>query len=316
MGNKSGKKRKGFYYFLLAILFISAFAAVKEYVGPENRMRRTLDRGFDKIMASAPTLNSAADADEAVLSFLKQFREEKVGWAIIEDKKVIVSEMEEKEKAAWLAIIPPEHFLEERQKAVIERSARTKNNVLTVKLTPISEEWAGILMVRELVRLVGRVSSDESLKITEEDYLDEEAKALRLPILALDKFSGGMFKEIAGRITDKNKKRAWQDFLLIYQGRQFWLLNNNPRQRDELDDIFEQFDFMTKTAPRSEEERNLRDIIYLAAVSFAVIGEIKEEDEKDAAFREATAWLLKLEALATELRAGAHFNTFREKFNI
>lgn len=313
MGNKSGKKRKGFCYFLLAVLFISVFATVKEYVGPENKMRRTLDRGFDKIMAAAPTLNSAADADEVVLSFLKQFREEKIGWAIIEDEKLIVNETEEKEKAAWLAIIPPEHFLEERQKALIERSAKTKNNVLIVKLTPISEEWAGILMVRELARLVGRVSGNEL--ITEEDYLDEEAKALRLPILALDKFSGGMFKEIAGKIT-KNKKRAWQDFLLIYQARQFWLLNNNPRQRDELDDIFEQFDFITKTVPRSEEERNLRDTIYLAAVSFAVIGEIKEEDEKDAAFREATSWLLKLEALATELRAVVNSTVSREKFNI
>jgi hypothetical protein len=168
----------------------------------EAEVRAIYDRGFERVMAALPAAPSGSPLQ--MLHQLNAFRAERVHWAELHGTQYLALQPGHTNDA-WLVVVPPTSPLGEEMEYSLQVHATETLTALHVRQARISELWAGIFLVHELSHLMDRVFDLEPLKPTRRQYIEGEARAYNLELMAISAVARGSLEREVDRLL-----AAWQ----------------------------------------------------------------------------------------------------------
>jgi hypothetical protein len=168
----------------------------------EAEVRAIYDRGFERLMAALPA--AASGSPLQALHQLKAFRAERVHWAELRGTRYVALEPG-RTNDAWLVVVPPTSPLGQDMEYSLQVHATETLTALHVRQARISELWAGIFLVHELSHLLDRVFDLEPLGPTRKQYIEGEARAYNLELMAISEVAKGSLEREVDRLL-----AAWQ----------------------------------------------------------------------------------------------------------
>lgn len=159
-------------------------------ISPE-KIRSIYDRGFGLIMGSVPDQNDRFNAEK--LREIEKFRRSLVDWVEIRGDGYYPLKSGFR-KPAYMAVIPPNHYLLDENGPLLQMDSAHGNNVLKIRPYNIAPEWAGIGLIHELSHLRDRALQLEAEHPSRREWLEGELESYELEIDGMNHFTKGRFK--------------------------------------------------------------------------------------------------------------------------
>lgn len=250
-----------------------------ERADAEAKYRELYDRGFAKLMASIPD-QAPADASEAIrtLSFFKNFGTSGVSWSLLDASTKGYSSVESGLRVgSWKAIIPPELIKDYEADPLLHIDGSSSINVLQIQPAEVSEEWAGIFLVHELVHLFDREKKIEPLHPDRLQYLAGEARAYKVELLAVNYVSEGQYSRVMEEELTRLGITSLDGIYKIYESKRL----------EEFEASFIKLDQTIGSGPpKSTKEKGNRSGFHIMAMGRYLIDKTHPEGEgKTQAFK-------------------------------
>jgi hypothetical protein len=242
---------------------------------PTSEFRALYENGYSAVMNAVPI--DSTDRKYKRLLDLKKIKEKFVRWAGIGEKGYYALESGPS-AGAWIAIIPPDHVLAQKQEFTLLIDAAPNMTVLRIKPDKITEIWAGIFLIHELSHLADRITKFESLNPTREEFLLGEGRAYELESQASNLVSRGAFEHRLDTTLAAWKfstVKALVDKLMTLEHADVVALDN----------------VVTREEPKSEAEASLRLGFYSIALFSRFLS--KTKFDKDARLRGLNCLLMR-----------------------
>lgn len=220
----------------------------QEYL-PEAAVRSIYDAGFDMLMRNVPDAReNTTDEASLVLSVFKKFRKDHVRWATLQGDSI--NSLEEGNKSgAWVAVIPKDNPLMGQSHPVM-KSNRPDMNLLTIKPIAITPEWAGMILLHELVHLYDRMSGYEPKRPSRREYLEGETRAYMIEISGANRITNHQFSRAVRAFVVKHRIRSVDQAFEVYRREGFGDLNA----------------VVTPTPAQGLDEQAMREGLYMQAI--------------------------------------------------
>lgn len=258
---------------LSAVFSASIYADISKIKDEDGTavFRAQYENGFSLVMKSLPV-----DSPDETLSKLKVFKEKYVRWARVGKEEYYPLESGFK-NGAWMAIIPPNHVLAQKETNTLKVDAAPNMTVLRIRPDKVTEVWAGIFLIHELTHLADLVFKVEPPNPARDQFLVGEARAYTLESRAVNLMSRGNFERQLD-VTLKAWKIATPKALV---GK---LMTLSYEDIADLDGVIK------SEIPKSNEEASLRLGFYAAALLVRYLD--KTHADKDTILRSLNRLLL------------------------
>ena len=178
---------------LLGALSLAGGAAAAQGSIDVSALRDVYDTSFARIESALPAEAHNESSPYWPLWAIARFRRNAVGWAELRGEQY--HDVRSGPAArAWLVIVPPDTPAWGRMRGTLQLDPTATILVAQIALRPVTTEWAGIFLARQLSLLADHALGVISVPSTDEQHYTTEFRGYQMELIAADLLAGGRLR--------------------------------------------------------------------------------------------------------------------------
>jgi hypothetical protein len=238
---------------LLGALSFVGGAAPAQVALDVPALRGLYDSSFARIEETLPAGADSAPSPYWPLWAIARFRRDAVAWAELRGEQYFAVRAGPAPRA-WLAIVPPDTPAAARMRGTMQLDPTATILVAQIALQPVTTEWAGIFLSRQLSLLADYALAATTIPVTDEQYYLSEFRGYQIELIAADLLARGRLRNAIDSLFTVAHVASLDRLAQLVGGL-------TPRDLRILDDS------ALSAPPRSDAERTLRNGFLAAALA-------------------------------------------------